>query len=599
MRLFAASRRKTIEISDILKTETTSGQDKPEASADGDRSSGASLSLARDQQTALTLDLIESDLRTAAGSIGTSAENLRARVGEQLLLLSDIRSHSQALHSETRHADETAQQLSASVEQLVAASNEIDGQVRNSSRLAEEAREVADTANTGIQELKSAIDDIANVVRLISDVAKQTNLLALNATIEAARAGEAGRGFAVVANEVKALSVETQNATDEIVANIARLQTSAEGSIRAVDRIIGVIGEILPSFAAVAEAVGQQMETSRSVGETARETADFVRAVTEKVSTIAQATDSAERAGEAAGEASRSMLALGNSLSGRFTMMIRQTAIGDRRRDDRLPAELTGTLTQAGRSLPIKTLDLSTGGALLVPQEGEARATSGPATVELSGLGRTDLQVVAVTDLGMHCAFDRPDETFTARLAEQLARVRGELAPSIERAQDGAHGVIEAMEAAVSSGKLTLDALFDTDYQPISGTNPRQVSNRALTVLERILPPIQEDILTRAKGTGLVFCVAVDRNAYLPVHNAIYSQPQRPDDPAWNAANCRNRRIFDDRAGLSAARNTRPFLVQTYPRDMGNGTIIWMREIDAPITVAGRHWGGFRTAYKL
>lgn len=596
MRLFAASRPKITDDSSTVRSEEihATETDKPTAT-----SAETSLSLARDQQTALTLDLIESDLRAAASSIGTGAQDLRARVGEQLQQLSDIRGHSQALHSETRHADETAHSLSASVEQLVAASNEIDEQVRNSSRLAEEARQVADTANTGIQELKSAIDAIANVVRLISDVAKQTNLLALNATIEAARAGEAGRGFAVVASEVKALSVETQNATDEIVANIARLQTSAEGSILAVDRIIGVIGEIRPSFAAVAEAVGRQLETTRSVGETARETADFVRAVTEKVSTITEATDSAERAGEAAGEASRSMLALGNSLSGRFTMMIRQTAIGDRRRDDRLPAELSGTLTQSGHSYRIKTLDLSTGGVLLAPQQGEERASQGPATVDLSGLGRTALQIVAVTDLGMHCAFERPDEAFVARLAEVLARVRGELSPSIDRAQDGARRITEAMEQAVAKRELTLDALFDIDYQPIPDTNPRQVSNRALTVLERILPPIQEDILARAKGSGLVFCVAVDRNAYLPVHNTVYSQPQRPGDPAWNAANCRNRRIFDDRAGLSAARNTRPFLVQTYPRDMGNGTIVWMREIDAPITISGRHWGGFRTAYKL
>jgi methyl-accepting chemotaxis protein len=32
---------------------------------------------------------------------------------------------------------------------------------------------------------------------------------------------------------------------------------------------------------------------------------------------------------------------------------------------------------------------------------------------------------------------------------------------------------------------------------------------------------------------------------------------------------------------------------------MGNGVRIRMREIDVPIRVAGRHWGGFRTAYKL
>jgi len=86
---------------------------------------------------------------------------------------------------------------------------------------------------------------------------------------------------------------------------------------------------------------------------------------------------------------------------------------------------------------------------------------------------------------------------------------------------------------------------------------------------------------------------------HLPVHNRIYSQPQRPNDVTWNTANCRNRRIFDDRAGLSAARNAQAHLIQSYPRDMGNGVIIMMREIDAPIRVFGKHWGGFRTAYKM
>ncbi|MBL6432226.1 MAG: hypothetical protein HPM95_18500 [Alphaproteobacteria bacterium] len=209
---------------------------------------------------------METDLQAAAAKIGNGAKALGLRVGEQLIVLSDIRGQSEALRAESQQADTTAQDLSTAIAHLAEASSEIDAQVRSSSQLAEEAREVADTANAGIEELKSAIDDIASVVRLISDVAKQTNLLALNATIEAARAGEAGKGFAVVANEVKALSVETQTATDEIVANIGRLQQSAEGSIHAVNRIIGVIGEILPSFAKVADQVGDQLETSRSVG---------------------------------------------------------------------------------------------------------------------------------------------------------------------------------------------------------------------------------------------------------------------------------------------------------------------------------------------
>jgi methyl-accepting chemotaxis protein len=43
----------------------------------------------------------------------------------------------------------------------------------------------------------------------------------------------------------------------------------------------------------------------------------------------------------------------------------------------------------------------------------------------------------------------------------------------------------------------------------------------------------------------------------------------------------------------------RPYLLQNYPRDMGNGVTVTMQEIDAPIRVHGKHWGGFRTAYRF
>jgi methyl-accepting chemotaxis protein len=95
----------------------------------------------------------------------------------------------------------------------------------------------------------------------------------------------------------------------------------------------------------------------------------------------------------------------------------------------------------------------------------------------------------------------------------------------------------------------------------------------------------------------IVFCAAVDRNGYLPTHNRKFSHPQT-DDPVWNAAHCRNRRIFDDRVGLKAGRSTAPFLLQVYRRDMGGGQSVLMKDLSAPITVGGRHWGGLRLAYR-
>jgi len=96
----------------------------------------------------------------------------------------------------------------------------------------------------------------------------------------------------------------------------------------------------------------------------------------------------------------------------------------------------------------------------------------------------------------------------------------------------------------------------------------------------------------------VVFCVAVDRNGYLPVHNPQFSQPQGRD-PDWNNAHCRNRRIFDDATGLDAARNTESFLLQSYRRNMGGGQYVMMKDSSAPIMVRGKHWGALRVGYRL
>ena len=50
---------------------------------------------------------------------------------------------------------------------------------------------------------------IAEITKVVNQIAFQTNLLALNAAVEAARSGEHGRGFAVVATEVRNLATRS------------------------------------------------------------------------------------------------------------------------------------------------------------------------------------------------------------------------------------------------------------------------------------------------------------------------------------------------------------------------------------------------------
>lgn len=117
---------------------------------------------------------------------------------------------------------------------------------------AEKARQL----NQVVRQLTDASQRIGGVVKLISQIAGQTNLLALNATIEAARAGEAGKGFGVVAAEVKNLSRQTAQATEEISGEITKMRSTVDNTaelVAAMSKSIGDMQEISSQLSAQTE----------------------------------------------------------------------------------------------------------------------------------------------------------------------------------------------------------------------------------------------------------------------------------------------------------------------------------------------------------
>ncbi len=81
------------------------------------------------------------------------------------------------------------------------------------------------------EQISADFKEVTAYLKDINDINSQTNLLALNAAIEAARAGEAGRGFSVVADEVRSLSMRTDEFNERIRSKISETETRLEGSI--------------------------------------------------------------------------------------------------------------------------------------------------------------------------------------------------------------------------------------------------------------------------------------------------------------------------------------------------------------------------------
>ncbi|SFI76908.1 methyl-accepting chemotaxis protein [Celeribacter neptunius] len=164
----------------------------------------------------------------------------------------------------------------------------------------------------------------------------------------------------------------------------------------------------------------------------------------------------------------------------------------------------------------------------------------------------------------------------------------------INKMKENAEEISELFAEGLASLRISRSDLFDRNYTSLAGTNPEQFMARFTNFTDEVLPRVQEPMLEF--DPKVVFCAAIDPNGYLPTHNRKFSQPQG-NDPDWNAANARNRRMFNDRVGLKAGRNKNPFLLQVYRRDMGGGKFVMMKDLSAPIFVNGEHWGGLRLGY--
>ena len=546
------------------------------------------------------LELLELELGTMIRQLERAANSVAGGAEATAATLSTIRQRTDALTNRTSAAQGTATTFSHAADKFTQSAQGIGSQVRDAGKLADQAGDAAREASANVDRLRESSAAIGNVVNLIAQIARQTTLLALNSTIEAARAGEAGRGFAVVATEVKALAVQTQNATEEITKKIEALQRDAAGSVDAVHRISQAIEAIRPVFDNVNGAVAEQSATTGEMADNAASASSFIGSVGDSATEIDHATKEAEAHGESVARAGRAVTTFAQKLKARCAVLLRQDKEGareDRSKQQKLPCSLKIEITSPRGVMSAPVYEISMDGILISGTEAEKLAQGQSFDATLQDVGPCRIRIADRSKAGTQARFERPNAALLEKIEDKLWSIQDDNTEAVTRAMEAGAALKKIFENGIDSGAISIEDMFDTNYVEIPGSNPVQYRTKILDWADRALPPFQEAFL--ARDTRMAFCVMIDTNGYLPVHNKIYSHPQRPGDVTWNTANSRNRRIFNDAAGLAAGRNQRAYLIQSYARDMGNGNMVMMREIDVPIRVKGRHWGGFRTAYRL
>nr|WP_210333511.1 methyl-accepting chemotaxis protein [Rhizobium sp. ARZ01] len=398
----------------------------------------------------------------------------------------------------------------------------------------------------------------------------------------------------------------TLGETDKLAANartlIGEQALQLDGSIQAIDQMVTASNEIGSEISAVAGALSDVGKLADAIGTIARQTNLLAL----------NAAIEAARAGDA-GKGFAVVAAEVRALSlqtSQTTASIQSTLQELTHRIDRLVAAGEGARLSAEgvrtTAAGVKGSFAEVGGVMAQILDGASAlaATTGDVDQQCADLAQTLSTVsseILKSDKTLQATSGRVNDVvaISERIIQATANAGIETpdSPFIRKVQALAGEISGRLEAAVRSGAIGMDALFDRRYRPIPGTDPVQYLTSNSELMDRVLPDLQEPVLLMDQR--VVFCAAVDEGGYLPTHNRKFSEPQRPGDAAWNTANCRNRRIFDDRVGLGAGRSKEPFLVQTYRRDMGGGQFVLMKDISAPITVNGRHWGGLRLAIRV
>jgi methyl-accepting chemotaxis protein len=240
---------------------------------------------------AFTIDDSAASLVEIAGVMSSGADDTSEKSGAVAAATEEMTSNISSVAAAMEEASANINMVASATEEMSSTINEIAGNSEKARTISEDAVKKAANASNSMAELGKAAQEIGKVTETINDISEQTNLLALNATIEAARAGEAGKGFAVVASEIKALAMQTAEATREIQERINGVQSTAQGTVSEIKDVTKVIGDMNDIVSTIASAVEEQSIATTEISDNISNASTGVSEVGENMSQVSAASD--------------------------------------------------------------------------------------------------------------------------------------------------------------------------------------------------------------------------------------------------------------------------------------------------------------------
>ncbi len=240
-----------------------------------------------------------SEMEKASAEVSQSAEGISIATDQQNGRFEEVLGEMSDLSA-------TIQEIASTADGVADLSDHAAGRARSGRETASDAIEELErierrsaTIVDRIETLDEELAEVSDVVEVIDGIAEETNLLAVNASIEAARAGSQGSRFAVVANEIKSLSEETGEATQEVDEMVSDVQSSAKAAVDEIDQMqrdvvdgAETIEESLAVLEEIADHVQEANDGVQSINDATDEQARTSQGV---VTMVDEATEQSEQ----------------------------------------------------------------------------------------------------------------------------------------------------------------------------------------------------------------------------------------------------------------------------------------------------------------